>query len=55
MLRVSIFSDLGQKLGDRYDAHITPFFVILNSKGDSVSRGVYLPARDDVLAADQKG
>jgi hypothetical protein len=55
MLRVSIFSDLGQQLGDRYDAHVTPFFVILNSKGNSVYRGVSLPASNDVLAADKNG
>jgi hypothetical protein len=39
MLRVSIHTDLGQQLGERYAFESTPLFVVLDGKGREVWRG----------------
>lgn len=49
VLRVSIHSDIGKVLGSRYDARVTPIYVILDGEGQVMARHHTVPSYDDVL------
>jgi hypothetical protein len=49
LLRVSIHTDFGQQLGERYRFESTPLFVVLDATGAEVWRGSKPPSIDTVL------
>jgi hypothetical protein len=51
MLRVSIHTDLGRQLGERYNFEAVPLFIIFGSDGNELARQSTAPAVSEVLNA----
>ncbi len=49
MLRVSIHTDVGRTLGERYGFESTPLYVVLDGKGSEIWRGSRAPSVRTVL------
>ena len=49
VLRVSIHTDLGRRLGQRYAFETTPLFILFDAKGSERWRGPMTPSADAVL------
>ena len=43
VVRLSVFSTAGQALGDRWDARVTPTFILFDGAGRETWRGVGAP------------
>ena len=49
VLRVSIHTDLGRQLGQRYWFQYTPTFIVFDGSGHEQYRGPGVPTLDEVL------
>jgi hypothetical protein len=51
VLRVSIHTELGKRLGERYAFETTPLFILFDGQGNEKWRGHSVPSADEVLRA----
>jgi hypothetical protein len=49
VLRVSIHTELGKRLGERYAFQTTPLFILFDPQGHEKRRGPMVPSADAVL------
>jgi hypothetical protein len=49
MLRVSIHTEVGNQLAERYDFEFTPLFIVFDSLGEVIWRGNSVPSVDVVF------
>ncbi len=52
VLRVSIHTELGKRLGERYAFETTPLFILFDAQGRQKWRGPMVPSADAVLRQD---
>lgn len=49
MLRVSIHSEVGQTLRERYDFDYTPLFIVFDTQGQESWRGGEIPSQEVIF------
>ena len=49
MLRVSIHTEVGKQLGERYAFEFTPLFIVFDSQGDEIWRGGNVPSQEIIF------